>query len=142
MKTESRKCNDNVLGDRGNKMNWKSIKKKYPKAFKLLDKTVDIFFIPNCCSMDEPDYCEPYKTKHRTEAEEQAFLKAFEILEEKMNDIKKEEELWLWIEQKLIEARIDEQRRNIGMFLSLPDSEFTDLQIQSILLNRISELEK
>ena len=98
MKTESRKCNDNVLGDRGNKMNWKSIKKKYPKAFKLL--------------------------------------------EEKMNDIKKEEELWLWIEQKLIEARIDEQRRNIGMFLSLPDSEFTDLQIQSILLNRISELEK
>ena len=106
MKTESRKCNDNVLGDRGNKMNWKSIKKKYPKAFKLLDKTVDIF------------------------------------LEEKMNDIKKEEELWLWIEQKLIEARIDEQRRNIGMFLSLPDSEFTDLQIQSILLNRISELEK
>jgi hypothetical protein len=128
MKTESRKCNDNVLGDRGNKMNWKSIKKKYPKAFKLLDKTVDIFwdcrflydffdeqgitvevvfaytrssynrgenlewfeysvysdFIPNCCSRNEPDYCEPYKTKHRTEAEEQAFLKAFEILEEKI----------------------------------------------------------
>ena len=35
------------------------------------------------CSMDEPDYCEPYKTKTRIEAEEQAFLKAFEILEKK-----------------------------------------------------------
>ena len=35
----------------------------------------------DCCSMDESDYDEPYKTKTRTLAEEQAFLKAFEILE-------------------------------------------------------------
>jgi len=35
-------------------------------------------------SVDEPDYEEPYKTKTRTEAEEQAFLKAFEILESKL----------------------------------------------------------
>ena len=37
----------------------------------------------DCCSMDESDYEEPYKTTTRTEAEEQAFLKAFEILEDK-----------------------------------------------------------
>ena len=36
------------------------------------------------CSMDEPDYEEPYKTITRTEAEEQAFIKAFEILEDKL----------------------------------------------------------
>jgi hypothetical protein len=119
MKTESRKCNDNVLGDRGNKMNWKSIKKKYPKAFKLLDKTVDIFW--DCRFLydffDEQgiiiqikffwkaeilkkkwsyeisnDFEYIYSSNlndsitysNRIEAEEQAFLKAFEILEEKI----------------------------------------------------------
>ena len=35
------------------------------------------------CSMDNKDYTEPY-TKTRTEAEEQAFLKAFEILNNKL----------------------------------------------------------
>lgn len=35
-------------------------------------------------TMDEPDYKEPYKTKTRTEAEEAAFTKAFDILENKL----------------------------------------------------------
>ena len=57
----------------------------------LKDKTIwfeyDInspFWDDSICAMNEPDYEEPYKTKTRTEAEEQAFLRAFKILEEKL----------------------------------------------------------
>src|SRR5574343_40424 len=56
-----------------NDINW------FEYNIDLLDDRDDFY-----SSMEEPDYSEPYKTKTRTGAEEQAFLKAFEILEARL----------------------------------------------------------
>ena len=89
-------------------MNWKIIKEKYPKAYELALKNSNpafcdrllydffdsqgIYAIINRSPADNEffwsidigkDFCDGDYTNTRTEAEEQAFLKAFEILEDK-----------------------------------------------------------
>jgi hypothetical protein len=75
---------------------------------------------------------------------EEIFIEEATIKEtgEQFRYIEYDDELWKWIENEIRQAKIDENKRSIDMFLSLPDSEFTDLQIQSILINRNSELDK
>ena len=96
----------------GGQMNWNLIKEKYPKAHKYLfdhckvaidiDKSrflydffdeQGIYVIINRSPADNEffwsidigkDFCDGDYTNTRTEAEEQAFLKAFEILEDKL----------------------------------------------------------
>lgn len=59
-----------------------------------------------------------------------------------VKDNVKLDDVILWIDSELKQARIDENKRNLDMFLSLPDSQFTDLEIGVILRNRIEEIKK
>lgn len=50
-------------------------------------------------------------------------------------------EVWGWINKRINEAKIEENKRTIKMFISLSDTEFTDLEIRDILKQRNLELE-
>lgn len=58
----------------------------------------------------------------------------------KGNSIVKYKDIQQWIEQKIIEAKIEELNRTIEMFMNLPESDYSDLDIKSILERRIKQL--
>ena len=50
--------------------------------------------------------------------------------------------LWTWIEEEIKQARIDELKRSIDMFMSLPTTDYSDLMLKDVVERRIKELEK
>ena len=50
--------------------------------------------------------------------------------------------IWAWIEEEIKQARIDECKRSIDIFMSMPTTDYSDLMLKHINENRIKELEK